>query len=153
MNNAFIPSQFYRNAVRQIITQYSTPADADPDIDFRKYLESNYIEVKKRFTHFEEYGLSKSDLKVVRVELFVLATGLLTFGRLDVAEDILDCIPSSGSVRRLTLALKAMLPLPEDLDPMKESDLVREWVRANAQNLKWNEQMGRFIKETYKNID
>jgi hypothetical protein len=153
MANDYHPGQFYREAVRKICTQYCPPPDTDPDTEFRKYLERHYEEEKERFTNLVDQGVSESELAVVRNGLFVLAVGLLAFGRLDVAEDVLSNIPSSGSVRRLVLAFRAMMPLPENLDPIKEPEQFRAWLQANETTLRWNEQIGRYHASLDKHRD
>lgn len=57
---------------------------------------------------------------------------------------MLTTMPSSGVIRNLALALKALLPMPINLDPRKDTAEVREWVLAHFESLKWNEVFGAY---------
>ena len=130
--------------------QYHAPSDVDADEHFRQYLENYYGEEKQRLEYLVTRGSPEAEVTAARNGLFVLASGLLAFGRLDVVEDVLRNIPSTGGVRRLALGVKAMLPLPEDLDPIRDTELVRAWVQANRTKFKWNEQIGKYLDQGSK---
>lgn len=140
-----LPSQLYRTAVLQICTQYSTPQGVDLDNHFLKYLESSYKEEKERLKQLPQ-NVPESELAGSRYGLFVLATGLFAYGHIEVAEDILNGIPPSGAVKQLALALKAMLPLPNHFDPIKNPELIREWLRNNKTKIRWNEELGKYLE-------
>ena len=141
-----LPSRFYRRAVRQICTQYRPAPDADPDGDFHDYLRSSYEAEKARLAALEaEPDKHPASLRT-RDGQFIFAAGLLAYGQLDVAEDLLDFPPPSGAIRNLALALKALLPLPGDLDPLQDAEGVRAWLRQCGDRLSWNEDKGLFVK-------
>jgi len=88
---------------------------------------------------------------------YILATGLLSYGRLDAAEIILSNIPSQGDDPEGKLlffgsdALRDLLPLPEELRgtvgwsshvPVKS---VRRWLHQHHDKLSWDEERGRFL--------
>lgn len=140
------PSLLYRSAARQAFFGYHAPSGVDPDDYFRYFLEERYREAKT------EPALPKVDMTSTRLDLFVIAAGLLTYGRLDVFEDILDNIPPDRvKIRRLAYSLKILLPLPDALDPVEQSEAVKQWIRENSQHLKWDEEEGRFVWENKMN--
>ena len=76
---------------------------------------------------------------------FVFAAGLLAYGHIEVAEDLLDGQPPTGGIRKLALALKALLPLPDELDPLRDREAVRGWLRVNRDRLTWDEARGAYV--------
>jgi len=137
-----LPSRFYRTAVRQLCRQYTPTPGKDPDEDLLDYLQSNYEEAKTRLEPLTADNRRDPDNMARRGARFVFAAGLLAYGRLDVAEDLLDCLPSSGGIRKLALALKALLPLPEELHPLRDPEGVWLWLRRHRDRLQWSEEVG-----------
>jgi hypothetical protein len=80
----------------------------------------------------------------IRSERFIFAAGLFAYGQLDVADDLLDDMPASGSIRKLALALKALLPLPNPLHPHRDPEGTRLWPRNHRERLQWNEEAGMY---------
>lgn len=82
-----------------------------------------------------------------RVGLFIFASGLLAFGRLDA--DIVDAILTrptlKGAIDRLAGTVRVLLPLPDDADPSKDPGAVRRWLEANRCRLAFSEELGRFV--------
>ncbi|MBE9117228.1 hypothetical protein IQ249_15110 [Lusitaniella coriacea LEGE 07157] len=114
------------------------------DHDFYEYLKHQYNQIKnKRLTN--EF--------VPNTELFLLSVGLFAFGQLDVAEDILDNIPSkSCPASHLASILNRLLPLPHNLSCYKTPNELREWLRIKYFYLKWSEIEERYILENFKII-
>jgi hypothetical protein len=121
------PSLIYRDAVRQLLWRYQPVTAEDPDEGLRRHLESL---------------TSQSD----PFTRFVVAAGLLSYGRIDLAEDLLDCLPEGrGSVRELARALVGLLPAPPHLDPLHEPEAFRVWLRQNRDRVHWDPTLGKFI--------
>jgi hypothetical protein len=145
MNESLNPALIYRNAVRQLCLQYHLDPVVDQDDHFRSYLENQY-KLEKEQLGFLLYSKAPANQSTsVRNGLFVLAVGLLAFGNLDMVDDILHNIPAAGEIRHLVFALKALLPLPENLDPQHDYDEMSKWISTNKAKLKWDEKKGKFL--------
>jgi hypothetical protein len=98
-------------------------------------------------------------LESVRFWLWLLGVGLFTFGRMDVAYDVLwfsaaldakqlDRGFSHHARRRPPLmlwqVLTALLPVPSGLHPLDNTEDFSRWLHANEDNLRWNEQTLRY---------
>jgi hypothetical protein len=135
------PSEFYIAAVRQLCFQYEKSGRDD----FLAYLIENYDNDKKQLLSLPEQESSNDQQAAeLRNGIFVFAVGMFAHGKLSAAEDTLTFLPNSGAVRKLVLALKAMLPLPAHLDPLKDPYAVRLWLQENCGELKWNGSIGRY---------
>jgi hypothetical protein len=132
LGNRMRPCDLYRDAVRDLLFRHVQAPGKTADQDLYDTLQRIYEEC---------CGVPHD-----RAGRFVAAAALFTFGRLDVAEDILDNIPEGrGSVRRLAWALQALMSVPEGMDALKNPDAMREWLRENAGNLRWDEDAGRYL--------
>jgi hypothetical protein len=133
----------YRTSVRQVCTQYEPPADGDRDEAFLSYLRSGYEEAKVRCGSV----VGKDDdpkQTSIHIGRFIFAAGLFAYGQLDVADDLLDYMPSSGGIRKLALVLKALLPLPDPLHPLRDPEGTRLWLQNHRDRLQWNEAAGMY---------
>ena len=134
------PCELYRKAVRDLFREFrSHPAASDER--FRRYLQSTYEDYKARLHSSDP----KSDPETLRDGLFILAAGLFAYGNLEVADDLLDYVPPSGSIRNLALALPALLPLSQDVDPRTDPEPIRQWLKNNRDNLRWSESRGTYV--------
>jgi hypothetical protein len=85
------------------------------------------------------------------MSIAVVSVGLLAFGHLNVAEDILTALAIpliyNGAKVRRTLAnsLKALLPLPPELALLREPATIQAWLQAHADHLVWDEATGKFV--------
>lgn len=70
---------------------------------------------------------------------FILSAGLFTCGEVDKALDALDFLPAEGGIRKLALALPALLPLPREYDVLAAPGLVRAWLERNSSQLRWDD--------------
>lgn len=78
--------------------------------------------------------------------LFFLAAGLLSFGKIDVAGDLIDYLPPGrAGIRQLALALVALFPVPEHFDPLQDPEPIKKWLRQNRDQLDWNPNEGQFV--------
>ena len=136
----------YREMVRFEFKRCPPPPDSNPDKAFHIHLEALYKKDKKVLLKLVDENASESEIRNQKVGLFILSVGLFTYGRLDVAEDILTGIPGGrGSIRRLTWVMNVLLPLPEKLDALKQPDLVSEWLKINSDKLRWDESSETYI--------
>jgi hypothetical protein len=77
--------------------------------------------------------------------IFLLAVALLTYGRLEVVADILENMPGERNpARHLARVVDDLLPLPQGMDAVARTGEVLAWVRAHGDELRWNEDAGRF---------
>ncbi|WP_254563967.1 hypothetical protein [Oscillatoria sp. HE19RPO] len=126
------------------------PADAyGSDADLRSLLENLYNENKNQLTQLLKEKAPESVITTQKAGLFVLSCGLFTFGRLDVAEDILTGIPGGkGSIRRLAWVINVLLPIPKHFDALAHPEAVREWLKVNYSRLKWDDYSEQYIWNT-----
>lgn len=126
---------------------FSAPEGIDPDKAFSDYVEENYNQSKRHWTGraFE----NETEKQAVQNALFVFAVGVFTCGKIEAANDIMLHLPSSGDIRRLALSLKALLPIPEDLDPLKDRQRMMQWLDVHGDAMRWNEPIG--LYEELKN--
>ncbi len=77
------------------------------------------------------------NVEAARGAVFVIATGLSTYGELELAALGLDHVPTRGLVRQLAGSLRGFLPLPANVDPVRDPLSAASWVRANGSQLRW----------------
>jgi hypothetical protein len=134
--------QLYRRAVRESVRNYQPAPGTSGDRDFHDYLRRTYAESVGEMRRAQAAG--KSPPPGSSTGLFVLACGLFTFGELDKATEVLEHLPGTGGIRKLALALPALLPLPSEADVLGAPDPVRQWLANNGQRLSWREAEGRY---------
>jgi hypothetical protein len=139
------PSTLYRRAVQQMLFRWSPPAGTDPEVALRRHLETQHAQDAQALKDAVARGASSDEITALKNGLFVYAVGLFAFGRANLAEEILDNMPSTGDVRRLALALVALLPLPGGVDPLRDPEAVRTWLRAQLEGVRWDETIGRYV--------
>lgn len=137
--------ELYRRSVRECVRDYSPADGVDPDEDFKSYLQTTFAKYTGELASLQGVGESENAATAVSNGLFVLAAGLFAYGDLDKAEDVLTNVPTSGGIRRLALALPALLPLPRDLDVLQDIEPVREWLRQNRSRLRWSASAGAYL--------
>ena len=77
--------------------------------------------------------------------MYILGAGLLTYGHMEVVEDILDNIPDTkGQVRRCVLTVTTLLPVPTVLDPFRDTAAVKQWFLENRDGLYWDQPLKLF---------
>lgn len=131
-------ARFYRNMVRQICEMYAPIPAIDDNARFFRYLEQRYDNAKRRIQNLLDKHAEVSEIDLERHALFVFAAGLLTYGRVDVVDDILAHIPPSGHVRRLAWTVSTLMPMPTELDPLDNLDDATAWIQENRTRLNWN---------------
>ena len=126
---------YYRNAVKDLCIYYN-----EDELNFFSYLRNQYDTSKDELDTLERNGFNET---AIRNGIYVLATGLLTYGQIEVVQDIVDNVPTSGKVRRLTNLLPIVLPLPDDVNKDDKLGLLN-WLKNNQDCLMWNESELRF---------
>ncbi len=77
------------------------------------------------------------------IERFVMAVARLTFGDLDVAEDVLTYLPEPGHPARvLARSLDALLPTEATV--LEDPAAARRWLAKHRDTLRWDPTSGRF---------
>ena len=138
----------YREMVRFEFKRCPPATDSNPDEAFRIHLETLYKEEKKLLSLLVDENASEAEIRNREVGLFLIGVGLFTYGRLDVAGDILTGIPEGrGQINRLTWVLNVLLPLPDKLDALTQPDLVGKWLKLNSDRLTWDENSETYIFE------
>ena len=67
----------------------------------------------------------------------VAAGGTATYGDLDRAILALDHVPDDHYIRPLAGTLPGFLPLPPELDPVRDPAAAAEWLRDSSARLRW----------------
>jgi hypothetical protein len=138
--------------VRDVCTNFRPKPGEAPDAAFREFLEAGFAEEKARLQKLLSQRLAAAeDLYVSRTGVFVTAAGLVAHGRADVIDDVLDSAlelygegRSRPDIRRLAWVLKALLPLPDGLDPEAEPERFRLWMESHARDLMWDPSEDRY---------
>lgn len=82
-------------------------------------------------------GKHDSSPEAARSAVFVIATGLSTYGDLESAQLGLENVPTRGLVRELAGVLRGFLPLPANVDPVRDPIGAASWLGDNRKNLVW----------------
>jgi hypothetical protein len=135
----------YRDWVRQTLFRYRAAPGQDPDQQLRTHLETGYAEAKSALAKMRAEDAPASHIQGQEIAVFVFAAGLFTYGKVDVAEEIVDYIPPAANIRKLARVLDALLPLPENISVLDHPDAVRAWLQAHRDQLRWEEELGRYM--------
>ena len=129
------PSTHWRDILRSAIPR--APSD---DEEFFAFCLQTYANEKRMLAE----ATSEREFAGARLGVFVIALSLLTYGRLDVIDDVLVNLPPPGHPARrgLAPAIGRLLTMPPDVDD------VLGWVRANGNRLRWDQDAGRFVADT-----
>ena len=82
-------------------------------------------------------GRDDASPEAARSAVFVIATGLSTYGELGLAQLGLEHVPSRGLVRELAGSLRGFLPFPANVDPVRDSMGAADWLRSHRDELVW----------------
>jgi hypothetical protein len=142
-------SRVFRRAAEQMLRRYEAPQTADEQAkaeSFREFLEFAYQEIKGRLASPTEENSSENMKLAAQGSLFRVAAGLLTYGRLDVVDDIVNYVPPpTAGMRRLAWVLNNLMPMPKELDPLEDIEAVRQWIETHREKLRWDEKAEKFI--------
>ena len=135
------PAQSWRKTLRSGFSAYRPPKESDASEHFRGFVEQAYCEEKDRLARQSADGSGEA---LGRNSVYLLALVLLTYGRLDVVEDILENIPSPHvPARALARCVQHLLPM-EGLDVLTETPAALLWYRTYRDRLWWDESAGIF---------
>src|SRR4051812_15547700 len=95
------PHKLYRAMVAQSLFRYAPPLGIDPEVALRVHLAKSYTDTSAALVEAIAGNAPPQQIRALRNGLFVFAAGLFAFGRSDVAENLIEHLPPSGSVRRL----------------------------------------------------
>lgn len=140
------PCTHYRQMVRAVSRNYTEDASAEPNGNFKLYLQSKHAQYSADLMSMERNGEIGNRVEAIQNGLYILASGLFAYGELDKADDMLAYLPSSGGIRQLALALPALLPLSIDFHVWDDVDAVRSWLEQNRLQLQWSETAGVYIR-------
>ena len=119
------PSLYWRNVIRGGF--FRPPTD---DQEFFDLCTKGHAEAKR--------GL----------DVYIMALALLTYGRLDVVDDVLENMPPDRhpANRGLAGAVNQLIPaIPSTLRAGTSPQEVLAWIRANESHLRWDEDAGHFV--------
>ena len=113
---------------------------ADPE-ELLQYLQREYAALKRLQTTQSDAEFAQN----YKDALFVIAMGLLAFGKLDAVDDAISSVTRHGKyMDRLANLLPVLLPYPRELDVERDNDAIQEWFRQNYPSVRWNETLERF---------
>ena len=132
-------ARVFRDMVRDLF-RHAPKAVQQDDAALLAFLDEEYRRCRMKVDQ------DPSD-ETERVGLFLFASGLLAFGRLeaDIVEAILSRPTLKGSIDRLAGTVPVLLPLPEDADPLRDPAAVLQWLDDNRHRLAFSEELGRFV--------
>jgi hypothetical protein len=118
----------------------------DPD-DIHGQLEAEYNRARSLLERLlADPNSPPAEVEAARLEVFFLGVALLTFGHLDVVENVLSNIPAYQTPpRMLANSLAALIPFPGEANPMTNRAAAVDWFRRHQARLRWDEESGRFV--------
>jgi hypothetical protein len=115
---------------------------SEEKIKLDAYLKQHHL------TH-QEYAEQNRRNRWFSYAILLPAFALLTFGQLDVIDDVLDNVApensSIGHFRFLIAVLRELFPLPEQLNPLQDPEAVRQWIHQHEEYLHFDADAGRFV--------
>lgn len=75
----------------------------------------------------------------LKINIYMVAAGLVAFGRKDVIPFLFLDVSSVGRLIRLRGILRELLPLPEELKDLTNKDEILNWLEINYDKLFWDE--------------
>ncbi|NEQ98205.1 MAG: hypothetical protein F6K30_16050 [Cyanothece sp. SIO2G6] len=141
------PARFYRKHVRfgLSIAHSTLPPPSPAEEKLEPYLAALYEQQCQLIAQHTKKPASPALIEADSFGMFVIASGLFAFGRLDVVPDILNHIPATGHVRQLARVTSNLLPLPDTIDPLTNTQGLLDWLDNHRDHLSWDETLERFI--------
>ena len=144
------PAYFWRKEIMHGSSKQGLQPEEDPQEFFRQRCEHAYAQGIADLDLLLHQGASEESIHSSRLCIFLAACGLLTFGRLDVIEDILNNVPISlVPVSHFVNCVRHTLPVPPELKGVWSRDFAafRTWFQTHRERLIWSEGQGRFLLE------
>ena len=138
-SSALTPAQQARDWLRKVINP-GIPALANVETDdrLREFLERQIV--------IEQENLRKSNDWHCKNAVAAYAAGLLSFGRLDMADVILNNLPKGTYTQGLVRGIMtSVLPTPGGFESQLSFARIRDWLAVNSSNLRWDPNKGRFV--------
>ncbi len=134
------PNLSWRGVLRSAMPR--APKD---DREFQDYCAATYADEKRTLEATLVRSAPEREISGARLGVYLIALALLTYGRLDVIDDIVENMPPlpHPARRGLAPALHQLIPAPAGSSP----HALLAWVHANAAQLRWDEDAGRFVLE------
>lgn len=134
------PDLYWRDVVRRGFSQFR-PTSADPEADFLAYVEGLYRQEKGR----NERLPARGEAQGANLSLYTLAVALLTYGRIEVVEDLLRNLPPDRHPARvLARSVDALIPLATNLNPLANPEATLAWINEHRPRLRWAPAEGHF---------
>ncbi len=130
------PAMGVRQVMRSPFRWFRPKEPAREEEEFRALLEDRLVQALSDLKTAAERG-SSAGLQAENGAVFVLAAGLATYGDLDRAILALEHLPDDRYIRPLAGSLPGFLPLPPDLDPVRDPAAAAEWLRTHRKRLRW----------------
>ncbi|MGK7891001.1 MAG: M50 family metallopeptidase [Leptolyngbyaceae cyanobacterium] len=140
------PARFYRKKVRfgLSVSHPNLPPASPTEAKLEPYLDALYQQQCQKLEQHTQRKASSALIETYSFSVFVIASGLLAFGRLEMVPDILNNMPKTGNVRRLALVIPALLPLPDTIDLLTHPQAALDWLNHHRDQLTWDETMEKF---------
>jgi hypothetical protein len=128
------PSVFWQGQIRRC---FATLSALDDDQLYER-LREGYQEVKDN----EEKSRAMGETTGQNIDVFLGGIGLLTYGCLEVIDDVLSNFPERNNARSALRALGELFPLPNSLFELEKT---REWFKLHRDRLVWSEEQGKSL--------
>jgi hypothetical protein len=139
------PAKHWRSMMMQIAYMGDRPNNMSEDDYFLEKSEQEHNASHQELERILAEGGDPTG-RGVRNGIYLSAIALLTYGRIDVVGDILNNLPPQfTNMYQLHRVVDALIPVPSSLRTIQDKDAVMTWVRDNIDNLKWNDEKGKFI--------
>lgn len=140
-----LPSVHWRETLLGTEQTQATLHDTAARQRLLQEVEREYTQYKEELAQQIKIGALSRDKEDTSFAIYGSALILLTFGYLDVVEDIVTYTPGRAHpMGLLTVCIKWFLPLPEYIDSF-DREKVMAWIDANRSKLSWDEAKGMFV--------
>jgi len=142
------PDLYWREVVRSGFSGFQPSGAASTDDEFRAHVEKLHEDERAHIRSLAGRDPADPELRAAGLGLYVLAVALLTWGRLDVVEDILTHVPGGRHPARiLARSVNFLVPLDAGFDAVDRPLETLEWIRRHRDLLRWDPDRGMFVKE------
>jgi hypothetical protein len=148
------PVLWYRDTIRIVVYQTKVAPGPYEDMDARFYalLKRDYAQMKANLVGMLQHPTSDNQRLAYQLGVAITAVGLLTYGELEVAEDIFQALPHSPR-RSLRVppynfilgSLSALLPVPKSIDVLADPEAAVSWLRTHQSRIRWKETSNEYL--------
>lgn len=142
----------YKHNPARIFRENWRDNNRDNDLAMFEFAESVYEESKREMMSLLDSNTSEANIiKSTKLSLFLMSVTLFAFGRLDVAQDILNNVPyHSVRIKGFSNVLTRLLPTPKNLSVLNNAAEVEQWLKLKYSKLIWHENLGRYLLKNFK---